>query len=546
MTRRQLHCFLFILLSLGTISSIAHAQSAQYSCKYFFHLHQAADCVEALFSEDPVHLVFGSVPPGNGFALGAVWEKPTHFVSPLAPEVVPNMRDQTVFPSPADPDTGQKKDRGGYKSLFIPRLGAAVSTNGSWYVTGTGDWLPGIYTDGVRTISPLRPGLRPRTKTCHAFSSLCTESVLAIHFEGTHRVARTINFYGIGPGSPPIKTTFRLDETYGGIQARLPVTDAFTLVAGIEGRSPDLPFESQATSVFTNFPPASLPGLSSGPLYMHSNVGFTTQARHVSEAITRETDTPNEQLPLLKHRTAISARGEFAYHWYSDRSSGNASFEQLTADGDLAIELGAVTQRYVISTSVSGFLPRTFYRILEHYCGGPPADPRTVINKEADARARDEEKKKEAEERKKNKVLFEIKHDDYCDFGTLNFRSHLVTSGVSTGNVIPFYMLPTVVGQDIDSRISLRGFDNYRFRGADATFVQAEYTLPIYDPFGVLVFYDAGNTGNSLGDLSFAHVRQDAGIGINVRILRMAVAQAYFAGGRGGGLHPGFNFVKQF
>jgi hypothetical protein len=41
-------------------------------------------------------------------------------------------------------------------------------------------------------------------------------------------------------------------------------------------------------------------------------------------------------------------------------------------------------------------------------------------------------------------------------------------------------------------------------------------------------------------------LRQDAGFGVNIRILRIAVAQAYFAGGRGGGLHPGFNLVKQF
>ncbi len=538
--RPRLSCFLLLLFGFtGVFSTTAHPQSMEYSCKHFFHLHQGIDCVEALFSEDPFHLVFGSVPPGNGVAIGAVWQKPIHFVSPFAPAVTPDMRDSAVFPLPKDPGT-KETDRGGYKSLLLPRLGAAASTNGSWYLTGSADWLPGIYKDAVRTRAPLKPGLQERKTTCHEFFILCTESVLGIHFEGTHRVARTISFYGLGPASPPVKSTFRLDETYGSVQARMPIVDTFTFVAGVEGRFPNLPVESHANSVFTNFTAATLPGLISEPAYVHSNLGFTTQARHIYEAVTQESDDSNVHLPLLKHRTAISAKGEFAYHWYSD-ASGNSSFQQLTAGTDVAIELGAVTQRYVNSTSVSGFWSRTFYRVVEHYCGGPPADPRTVTDKKQDA-----EQRANAAEQKKSQISFEIKPRDRCDFGTLNFRAHLVTSRAATSNVIPFYMLPTVGGQDIDSRVSLRGFDNYRFRGADATFFQVEYTLPVYDPFGALVFYDAGNAGNTLSNLAFGHLRQDAGFGINIRILRMPVAQIYLAGGRGAGLHPGFNLVKQF
>jgi hemolysin activation/secretion protein len=107
-------------------------------------------------------------------------------------------------------------------------------------------------------------------------------------------------------------------------------------------------------------------------------------------------------------------------------------------------------------------------------------------------------------------------------------------------------MLPTLGGQDIDSLVSLRGFENYRFRAPDSVFVQAEYSLPLYDPFALLLFYDAGNVGNTLGDLSFAHLLQDAGFGVNLRILRMTMLQAYLAGGPGRGLHPGFNLAKQF
>lgn len=237
--------FMVLLLTLGyalTAATAASAQAVEYSCKSFFvSVYQATDCVEALFSEDIPHvnghLVMGSVPPGNGFALGAVIEKKTHFVSPFAPPVTPDMRDSNPFPPPKDPDTGDKTDQGGYKSLFIPKLGAAFSTNGSW-----------------------------------------------IHLEGTHRVARTVNFYGLSPRAPDVQHMFRFDETYGGVTARLPLVDAFILSGEIEGRCPDLPTDSGTQSIIANFPPAASPGLTAQPTYVHSYVGFIAKTRHLFEA----------------------------------------------------------------------------------------------------------------------------------------------------------------------------------------------------------------------------------------------------------------------
>ncbi len=159
-----------------------------------------------------------------------------------------------------------------------------------------------------------------------------------------------------------------------------------------------------------------------------------------------------------------------------------------------------------------GLLASRVLRFLQHSCGGPPANPLIVVDPKADAKTREAAKKEQEAEWKAKGYVFEIKHDSLCDFDTLDLKSHLVTTTADANNVIPFYMLPTLGGQDIDSRISLRGFENYRFRAPDVMFVQAEYSLPIYDPFALLLFYDAGNVGNTLGDLSFAHLRQDAGL----------------------------------
>src|SRR6185437_1496481 len=99
-------------------------------------------------------------------------------------------------------------------------------------------------------------------------------------------------------------------------------------------------------------------------------------------------------------------QGEFAYHWYTDTSSSHASFQQLTAGSDVTVNIGAITQKGLDSSSA-------LYRILEHYCGESPANPRTVVNREKDAKERE------------NRVPVEIKPRDRCDFGTLELKSYL-------------------------------------------------------------------------------------------------------------------------
>jgi hypothetical protein len=107
-------------------------------------------------------------------------------------------------------------------------------------------------------------------------------------------------------------------------------------------------------------------------------------------------------------------------------------------------------------------------------------------------------------------------------------------------------MQPTIGGSDIDSRLSLRGFADYRFRAQDATFLQVEYGIPVYGPIGALLFYDAGNVGQTLSGLSFAHLREDGGAGGTLRFGGSIVAQAYLAMGAGHGVHLGYNLVKSF
>jgi hypothetical protein len=139
-----------------------------------------------------------------------------------------------------------------------------------------------------------------------------------------------------------------------------------------------------------------------------------------------------------------------------------------------------------------------------------------------------------------------LKVTQQCDYGTVDLRSQLTTSSSGAGATLPFYLEPTVGGSDINSRVSLRGFPNYRFRDRNAVFVQADYTVPIYDPVELLLFYDAGTVGPTFSSLSFAHFRQDAGVGATFRLQGNVVAQTYVAWGAGHGAVLNYNFSKLF
>jgi len=66
-----------------TAASMSFAQTYA-SCKGFFeglsknNLHVKIDCLEAVFSEDPAHLTFSGMPPGNGMAFGGMLEQNNH------------------------------------------------------------------------------------------------------------------------------------------------------------------------------------------------------------------------------------------------------------------------------------------------------------------------------------------------------------------------------------------------------------------------------------------------------------------------------------
>jgi hypothetical protein len=87
-------------------------------------------------------------------------------------------------------------------------------------------------------------------------------------------------------------------------------------------------------------------------------------------------------------------------------------------------------------------------------------------------------------------------------------RLFVSTSETAPGEVMPFYAMPTLGGND-----TLRGFREYRFRGPHAILGQLEYRWEIWSALEGALFYDAGKVANRRADLNFKDLESDYGFG---------------------------------
>ena len=510
----------FRLLAVGFMLASASMTVAQTyaSCKGFSeslsknNLHFKIDCLEAWFSEDPAHLTFSGMPPGNGMAFGGVLEQNNHYVSPFSlpagPGIVPGLS------NPQQPDftTGELPSvAGGSLWSADGRLAAVFSTNGSWVTTGTLTVMPKGYQDGHRTD---HAGVQI---SCNKLGPLCTKQILGLHFQASHRSLQTISFYGIGPDSPLAKYVLHEDDTFASISAALPLADWFTFESGAEFRLTDLPHITAPNSVSANFTTAALPV----SLHNLALVIITSRSALVPIAIlSPRTDDQddNHTGPLMKPYVQFTFNNSVEYHWYSAPGHSASSFQQFVEDSDENILLGTRVRHYVQVGDAKTGSEHFWDSFLAKTCGDKNIDWSKSAN-------------------------YVLKVRQACGLGDLDLVSHIVASRTGPDSTVPFYLQPTVGGSDIDSRLSLRAWPDYRFRAPDALFVQTNYILPLYN---ILVFYDAGTVGPTFPSLSFAGLRQDAGFGVALSLQGRIAAQGYLALGAGHGPTFGYNFTKFF
>ena len=106
------------------------------------------------------------------------------------------------------------------------------------------------------------------------------------------------------------------------------------------------------------------------------------------------------------------------------------------------------------------------------------------------------------------------------------------TSNTDPGQVMPFYFMPTLGGND-----TLRGFREYRFRGPHAILLQGEYRWEIWSGFDAALFYDAGKVADRRADLNFKDLERDYGFGFRFNTDNGVVFRADAAFGSRDGKH---------
>jgi hypothetical protein len=108
-------------------------------------------------------------------------------------------------------------------------------------------------------------------------------------------------------------------------------------------------------------------------------------------------------------------------------------------------------------------------------------------------------------------------------------RASTVLSFPTEGHVVPFYLQPTLGGND-----NLRGFPRFRFYDDHAVFFSVEHRWHGFTGLDTAIFLDAGKVIDKKADVDFSNFKVSAGIGFRIRVLDAVVSRIDFAAGREG------------
>jgi len=458
---KTLQRFTLIGVMLSAAATGAFAQTIHVSCTSVFWTdpHQRIACLEALLSQEKYHFTLASLPPSNGFGPGLVLID----------------RKRGTWGKPAR----------NYE-LDLSATGA-VTTNSSWF-SGADVTLMPSFNDHSTSEDP--------GELISDAERQWQQSL--VHAGAAHRSVRTLYFYGSGSRSPSRRYVYSEDDTYGDVDARIPITRWLVASGKSEVRASSLPGVADPTAVALNFAPAAIPGITAQPIYLNNGFGVETKLLRTSSRKLVELPVGD---PHYARLIDFEFNNNIGYGWHQPSDGSSFAYRQFRFDGD--------------ERAVLRFRLRNSFHADQH--------PLAYLL-----------------------CQYSNKKTDKCNFGQIDIKSRLILSQASGANQVPFYLQPTLGGTDIEGNVTLRGYDNYRFRGPDVALLQFEYGVPVWDPFGVYVFYDVGTVGSTPASLSLKQFRQDGGFGLSVRLRGNVVAQTYYAFGAGHGGRWNYNFAKTF
>jgi hypothetical protein len=107
------------------------------------------------------------------------------------------------------------------------------------------------------------------------------------------------------------------------------------------------------------------------------------------------------------------------------------------------------------------------------------------------------------------------------------FRGWAVVSDVADDREVPFYLMPSLGGNN-----TIRAYSDYRFHDRNMVVINAESRWALFSHVDLAAFFDAGNVARHARDLNFDKTAY--GIGIRLHTQRTTLGRIEFARGNGG------------
>jgi Omp85 superfamily domain len=102
----------------------------------------------------------------------------------------------------------------------------------------------------------------------------------------------------------------------------------------------------------------------------------------------------------------------------------------------------------------------------------------------------------------------------------IGLRGWAAFSQTSGGNVVPFYLMPSLGGKN-----TLRGYYDYRFHDRDMEVFNVESRWGLFTHLDAAIFYDFGKVESRPSDLDFSHLKTSYGFGFRVHTREATVGR---------------------
>jgi hypothetical protein len=311
-----------------------------------------------------------------------------------------------------------------------------------------------------------------------------------------------VDYFGLGPNTTPLThTTFGFSENVTGADMAFPISisgksPVIAVLAELNGRFPSLRpgREHDIPSIETLFDEATAPGLSRQPAYFQPSEGARLVPSLFGGRVNRN---------YLLQFQQFFAPGDSTY-----------SFRRLNLDFNHDIPLSH------LSKSIGKYYGDSAAPTLTHntpdYCGGAGREDQAMPCPPASLTRKLE--------------------------GSISLRAFISESFAGKRSQVPFYLMPTIGGSDLNGTPILPSYPDYRFRGPDLLLFRGtiEHSLGKY-PIGALLTADEAKIGLRRGDISLDHLRHSFGAGFTVHAGGLPVLSLVYAWGGGEGTHTTAN-----